>query len=53
MKRMNSHRLFRILMKDPDFKSEYEDLGPEFELLEKILSEEDSEELDLLKDKTT
>lgn len=37
MKRIDSQILFKKLMKDPDFKSEYDALAPEFELLEKML----------------
>jgi len=37
MKRLSNKAFIKRLMKDPKFKAEYNDLGQEFELLEKML----------------
>ena len=37
MKRLSNRSLIKKLMKDSKFKAEYDSLGPEFELLEKML----------------
>jgi len=37
MKRLSNREFIKELMKDPNFKAEYDSLDPEFELLEKML----------------